>query len=95
MTFITYGLAGIAMSWMTFDVCSGIKEVVLEIGRQNREFIDALALSNERMIQSYERTIQSYERTIQYHERASQERAEKFQERMNQAIVSVVDNRYF
>ena len=80
IAFITIGFVGILMSWTTFDIGSSIKEAVYEVGKQNKEALDMLAQSNERMIQSQERSEKFQERMIQ-----SQERSEKFQERMIQS----------
>ena len=37
IAFILVGLAGVLMSWTTFDIGAGIKEVVREVGRKNQE----------------------------------------------------------
>lgn len=77
-------------SLMTFDPCSGIKEAVYELGKQNKEFLDTLARSQERMMQIQESRMQIQERMeklqesrMQIQERIdqTQERTEKSQER--------------
>ena len=47
IAFILLGLAGLLMSWTTFDIGAGIKEVVREVGRENREAMDSLAASQK------------------------------------------------
>ena len=37
------GLAGLLMSWTTFDIGAEIKEVVREVGRENRAALASLA----------------------------------------------------
>ena len=72
IAFITIGFVGILMSWTTFDIGSSIKEAVYEVGKQNKEALDMLAQSNERMIQSQERTEKFQERMIQSQERTAE-----------------------
>ena len=40
IAFMLVGLAGLLMSWTTFDIGAGIKEVVREVGRENREALN-------------------------------------------------------
>lgn len=53
VAFIIIGLVGLLMSWTTFEIGLGIKEVVREVGRENREAgrenREALAKSVEAM----------------------------------------------
>lgn len=72
IAFITIGFVGILMSWTTFDIGSSIKEAVYEVGKQNKEALDMLAQSNERMIQSQERSEKFQERMIQSQERTAE-----------------------
>ena len=70
IAFILVGLAGLLMSWTTFDIGAGIKEVVREEGRKNQEVIrevgrenkaalDSLAASVDRIASSMDRMAES------------------------------------
>ena len=61
IAFILVGLAGLLMSWTTFDIGAGIKEVVREVGRENREAMDSLAASQKEMAASMDRMAASQE----------------------------------
>ena len=67
IVFIIIGFVGILMSWTTFDIGAGIKEVVREVGRQNKEAIDSMARSqesmNERIIASLDSLAKSQDST--------------------------------
>ena len=52
IAFMLVGVAGLIMSWTTFDIGAGIKEVVREVGRENREAMDSLAASQNEMAAS-------------------------------------------
>ena len=47
VAFIIIGLVGLLMSWTTFEIGLGIKEVVREEGEKTREVLDTLAKSQE------------------------------------------------
>ena len=49
VAFIIIGLVGLLMSWTTFEIGLGIKEVVREEGEKTREVLDTLAKSQETM----------------------------------------------
>ena len=72
VAFVVIGLVGILMSWTTFDIGTNIKEVVREVGKQNKETLDLLLQSQERTSQSLDRIAQSQERIEQSQERTSQ-----------------------
>ncbi len=55
IAFMLVGVAGLIMSWTTFDIGAGIKEVVREVGRENREAMDSLAASQKEMAASMDR----------------------------------------
>ena len=55
IAFMLVGVAGLIMSWTTFDIGAGIKEVVREVGRDNREALDSLAASQKEMAASMDR----------------------------------------
>ena len=55
IAFMLVGVAGLIMSWTTFDIGAGIKEVVREVGRENREAMDSLAASQKDMAASMDR----------------------------------------
>ena len=55
IAFMLVGVAGLLMSWTTFDIGAGIKEVVREVGRDNREALDSLAASQKEMAASMDR----------------------------------------
>ena len=61
IAFMLVGVAGLIMSWTTFDIGAGIKEVVREVGRENREAMDSLAASQEDMAASMDRMAASQE----------------------------------
>ena len=52
IAFMLVGVAGLLMSWTTFDIGAGIKEVVREVGRENREAMDSLAASQKEIAAS-------------------------------------------
>ena len=95
VAFVVIGLVGILMSWTTFDIGTNIKDVVREVGMQNKETLDLLRQSQDRIAQSQDRIAQSQERTSQSLDRIdqsldriaqSQERIEQSQERTSQSL---------
>ena len=47
IAFIIVGLVGILMSWTTFDIGAGIKQVVREVGEQTQEAVREAAKQNQ------------------------------------------------
>ena len=62
IAFMLVGVAGLIMSWTTFDIGAGIKEVVREVGRENREAMDSLAASQKEMAASQKEMAASMDR---------------------------------
>ena len=84
IAFIIVGFVGILMSWTTFDIGAGIKEVVREVGRQNREALDTMAKSQEAM---NERIIASLDSLAK-----SQDNLAKSQDSANKRIMASLDS---
>ena len=84
IAFIIVGFVGILMSWTTFDIGAGIKEVVREVGRQNKEALDSMARSQESM---NERIIASLDSLAK-----SQDNMAKSQDNTNKKIIVSLDS---
>ena len=70
-------LAGLFMSWTTFDIGAGIKETVREVGRDNREALGRIAESQketrdlmDKMSESQDRISESQDGIARLLERA-------------------------
>ena len=57
IAFILVGLAGLLMSWTTFDIGAGIKEVVREVGRENNEVVREVGRENKKALDSLAESI--------------------------------------
>ena len=50
IAFLMIGFVGLVMAWTTFDVSSGIKEVIREVGEQNQQVIREVGEQNQQVI---------------------------------------------
>jgi len=57
IAFILVGLTGLLMSWTTFDIGAGIKEVVREVGRENNEVVREVGRENKKALDSLAESI--------------------------------------
>ncbi len=94
IAFILVGLAGLLMSWTTFDIGAGIKEVVREVGRENNEVVrevgrenkkalDSLAESIDRMADTQRMMAESQKETREMMAESQKETREMMAESMN------------
>ena len=94
IAFILVGLAGLLMSWTTFDIGAGIKEVVREVGRENNEVVrevgrenkkalDSLAESIDRMVDTQRMMAESQKETREMMAESQKETREMMAESMN------------
>ena len=91
IAFMLVGVAGLIMSWTTFDIGAGIKEVVREVGRDNREALDSLAASQKEMAASMDRMAASQKET-QEMVAASMDRMSESQNNIARLLERVVKN---
>ena len=94
IAFILVGLAGLLMSWTTFDIGAGIKDVVREVGRENNEVVrevgrenkkalDSLAESIDRMADTQRMMAESQKETREMMAESQKETREMMAESMN------------
>ncbi len=91
IAFMLVGVAGLIMSWTTFDIGAGIKEVVREVGRENREAMDSLAASQKEMAASMDRMAASQKET-QMMIAASMDKISESQDNIARLLERVVKN---
>lgn len=77
--FVLVGLAGMLVSWITFDIGAGIKEAIPGVGRQNKAAIDSLAESQNKMPESQDRMYEVMDRIAESQDRIA-ERLERVAE---------------
>ena len=85
------GVAELIVSWTTFDIGAGIKEVVREVGRENREAMDSLAASQKEMAASMDRMAASQKDT-QMMIAASMDKISESQDNIARLLERVVKN---
>ena len=78
------GLVGTIMSWTTFEIGSGIKELVREVGMQNQEALKSIENTLKKTAESQDRIAASQDRMAE-----SQDRIAASQDRMAESLKEV------
>ena len=84
IAFIIIGLVGTIMSWTTFEIGSGIKELVREVGMQNQEALKSIENTLKKTAESQDRIAASQDRMAE-----SQDRIAASQDRMAESLKEV------
>ena len=91
IAFIIIGLVGTIMSWTTFEIGSGIKELVREVGMQNQEALKSIENTLKKTAESQDRIAASQDRMAESQDRIaeSQDRIAASQDRMAESLKEV------